>query len=151
MSVAQRMSWASRRVTSREEDISYCLLGIFDINMPILYGEGEEKAFIRLQMEIIKETSDHSIFAWTLDRPEDEYVEPDAGDGLLATSPVYFSRCGNIKHRENWGQKPFSMNNIGLALTIPLVKLPDDEDEYLAVLDCCTPMTIQFGETLVYI
>ena len=44
-SIAQRMSWASRRVTTRDEDIAYCLLGIFDVNMPLLYGEGE-KAFI---------------------------------------------------------------------------------------------------------
>jgi hypothetical protein len=52
-SVAQRMSWASRRETTREEDIAYCLLGIFSINMPLLYGEGQ-KAFLRLQEEIMK-------------------------------------------------------------------------------------------------
>ncbi|OTA69980.1 HET-domain-containing protein, partial [Hypoxylon sp. EC38] len=62
-SVAQRMSWASSRVTTREEDIAYCLLGIFDVNMPLLYGEGS-KAFIRLQEEIIKQIKDHSILAW---------------------------------------------------------------------------------------
>jgi hypothetical protein len=39
-SIAQRMSWASRRQTTRVEDIAYCLLGIFGINMPLLYGEG---------------------------------------------------------------------------------------------------------------
>ena len=44
-SIAQRMSSASHRVTTRDEDIAYCLLGIFDVNMPLLYGEGE-KAFI---------------------------------------------------------------------------------------------------------
>jgi hypothetical protein len=54
-SVAKRMSWASKRVTTRKEDIAYCLLGIFGVNMPMLYGEGD-KAFIRLQEEIIKET-----------------------------------------------------------------------------------------------
>ncbi|KAE8442492.1 hypothetical protein EG329_003273 [Mollisiaceae sp. DMI_Dod_QoI] len=47
LSVAQKMSWASRRVTTRPEDIAYCLLGIFEINMLMLYGEGE-KAFLRL-------------------------------------------------------------------------------------------------------
>jgi Heterokaryon incompatibility protein (HET) len=62
--VAQRMSWASRRETTREEDIAYCLMGIFDVNMPLLYGEGE-KAFLRLQEAIINTTDDHSIFAWT--------------------------------------------------------------------------------------
>jgi len=48
-SVAQRMSWASERETTRTEDTAYCLLGIFGVNMPLLYGEGS-KAFIRLQV-----------------------------------------------------------------------------------------------------
>ncbi|KAK7917935.1 hypothetical protein PG985_009809 [Apiospora marii] len=62
-SVAQRMSWVSRRTTTRVEDMSYCMLGIFDINMPLLYGEGS-KAFERLQQEIIKVSNDHTIFCW---------------------------------------------------------------------------------------
>jgi len=57
------MSWAAFRETSRIEDIAYCLLGIFDVNMPLLYGEGK-KAFIRLQQEIMKGTHDFSLFAW---------------------------------------------------------------------------------------
>lgn len=39
-SAAQKMSWASKRQTTRIEDISYCLMGLFDVNMPLLYGEG---------------------------------------------------------------------------------------------------------------
>lgn len=53
LGVAERMHWASRRVTTRLEDQAYCLMGMFDINMPLLYGEGS-KAFIRLQEEILK-------------------------------------------------------------------------------------------------
>lgn len=64
-SVAKRMSWAALRVTTREEDEAYCLLGIFGINMPTLYGEGRY-AFIRLQEEILKQEYDQSIFAWTV-------------------------------------------------------------------------------------
>lgn len=63
-SVAKRMSWASRRNTSRIEDIACCLLGIFDTNMPLIYGEGK-KAFQRLQGEILKASPcDHTLFAW---------------------------------------------------------------------------------------
>ncbi|KAH6714351.1 hypothetical protein BKA61DRAFT_632289 [Leptodontidium sp. MPI-SDFR-AT-0119] len=51
LSIAQRMSWASRRRTTREEDRAYSLLGIFGINMPMLYGEGKA-AFHGLQEEI---------------------------------------------------------------------------------------------------
>ncbi|KAK1493991.1 HET domain-containing protein [Colletotrichum tamarilloi] len=61
--IAMRMSWAARRQTTRVEDIAYSLLGIFDVNMPLLYGEGE-KAFERLQIEIMKQSSDDSILAW---------------------------------------------------------------------------------------
>ncbi|KAM0419079.1 hypothetical protein ACHAPT_012018 [Fusarium lateritium] len=63
-SVAKRMSWASRRNTLRVEDMAYCLLGIFDINVPLIYGEGK-KAFQRLQGEILRSAPyDHTLFAW---------------------------------------------------------------------------------------
>ncbi|KAL1600119.1 hypothetical protein SLS59_006193 [Nothophoma quercina] len=51
-SIATIFSWASRRKTTRSEDIAYCLLGLVSINMPMLYGEGD-RAFYRLQLEII--------------------------------------------------------------------------------------------------
>jgi hypothetical protein len=51
-SVETRLSWAEGRVTKRAEDAAYCLLGIFDINLPLIYGEGRRKAFIRLHREI---------------------------------------------------------------------------------------------------
>ena len=62
-SVAQRMSWASTRETTRVEDQAYSLLGVFGINMPTLYGEGEQ-AFRRLQEEILRRIPDQSLFAW---------------------------------------------------------------------------------------
>ena len=62
-SVAQRLSWAAKRETTREEDRAYSLLGIFDINMPTLYGEGD-RAFRRLQEQIIQRIPDQSLFAW---------------------------------------------------------------------------------------
>ena len=60
LSIARRMSWAADRQTTRAEDMAYCLLGIFNINMPLLYGEGE-KAFVRLQEEILKVSNDQSL------------------------------------------------------------------------------------------
>ena len=56
------MSRATERYTSRREDIAYCLLEIFNVNMPLLYGKGR-KAFRRQQLEIIKESDEKSIFA----------------------------------------------------------------------------------------
>lgn len=65
--VAQRFSWAASRATTYEEDESYSLMGLFGINMPVLYGEGRY-AFIRLQEHILRESVyDQSIFAWNRD------------------------------------------------------------------------------------
>ncbi|RYP51793.1 hypothetical protein DL768_002940 [Monosporascus sp. mg162] len=61
-SAAQRMTWASLRRTTRKEDEAYCLLGLFGIHMPLLYGEGYS-AFRRLQVEIVKSTGDLTILA----------------------------------------------------------------------------------------
>jgi hypothetical protein len=85
-SVAQKMSWAAGRETTRIEDRAYSLMGIFGVNMPPLYGEGP-RAFIRLQEEIMRKSFDHSLFAW----------EATVHDyGFIAKSPDHFSRCGNI-------------------------------------------------------
>ncbi|RYP13679.1 hypothetical protein DL765_006761 [Monosporascus sp. GIB2] len=85
--VAQRMSWAAHRTTKRIEDMAYCLLGIFDVNMPLLYGEGQ-KAFSRLQDEIIKTTGDMSLFAWK----GSESSEP-SGDSPVAIG-IYLIQYG---------------------------------------------------------
>ena len=61
--VAQRMCWASKRETTRIEDLAYCLLGIFDVHMPLLYSEGR-KPFIRLQEEIMKTENHQTMFVW---------------------------------------------------------------------------------------
>ncbi|KAF1812072.1 hypothetical protein P152DRAFT_44048 [Eremomyces bilateralis CBS 781.70] len=51
--IAQRMSWAAHRTTTKVEDMAYLLMGLFGVNMPLLYGEGA-KAFLQLQEEIMK-------------------------------------------------------------------------------------------------
>jgi hypothetical protein len=51
--VDERMRWAAKRDTKRKEDKAYCLLGIFDVFIPLIYGEGEN-AFVRLKEEIDK-------------------------------------------------------------------------------------------------
>jgi hypothetical protein len=81
---AVRMSWASRRETTRNEDAAYCLLGIFQVNMPLLYGEGF-KAFQRLQEEILKVSEDYTLLAWRsrVKGPGDMGRDPT---GILARS-----------------------------------------------------------------
>jgi len=86
-SVAQRMSWAASRVTTRTEDQAYCLMGLFGINMPMLYGEGE-RAFIRLQEEILRVSKDHTIFAWNYSYRD--LTESAVTGSFLAVSPASF-------------------------------------------------------------
>lgn len=60
-SISEKMLWAAGRETKKEEDMAYCLMGLFGVNMPLLYGEGK-KAFRRLQQEILRQSSgDHTI------------------------------------------------------------------------------------------
>ncbi|KAL9617320.1 MAG: hypothetical protein Q9160_007900 [Pyrenula sp. 1 TL-2023] len=120
LSIAKRMSWAARRQTSRTEDIAYCLLGIFDIHMPLLYGEGK-RAFTRLQEEIMKVSDDESLFAWGL---EDAVSRRTAGydlklRGVLAQSPAEFAQAGSIVPYFGGLKRPFTMTNIGLQISLP--------------------------------
>ncbi|KAK4443620.1 HET-domain-containing protein, partial [Podospora aff. communis PSN243] len=85
--VAERMKWAAKRVTTRVEDMAYCLMGLFDVNMPLLYGEGP-KAFLRLQEEIYRNTNDESIFAWT--SSSKGWFDDHQYRGLFARSPAEF-------------------------------------------------------------
>jgi len=55
-SISSRILWAERRETTREEDQAYSLLGIFDVYMPLIYGEGKEHALERLR-EIVNKHS----------------------------------------------------------------------------------------------
>ncbi|ETS77963.1 hypothetical protein PFICI_10025 [Pestalotiopsis fici W106-1] len=113
-SVAAKMSWLSRRRTTREEDMAYCMLGIFDLNMPLLYGEGR-KAFTRLQEEIIKTSSDQSIFAWTWN---DDV--PSDWTSILAPSPSTFSQAANIFAYSKRNSTSYSITNVGLSIELPL-------------------------------
>lgn len=125
-SIAQRMSWASGRKTTRIEDRAYSLLGIFGVYMPTLYGEGEN-AFLRLQQEIIRQSDDHSIFAWP--------IQSDDQPGLLAPSPDVFSDCEHvIAMSSRRGRSPYSTTNRGLS--IRLMAVPTSVDTYFARLNC---------------
>ena len=108
-SIARRMSWAANRKTTRVEDEAYCLLGLFGVNMPLLYGEGR-KAFLRLQEEIIKRSDDQSIFAWNLADPDLERT------GILAPEIGCFEHSNDVM-RAPWRPKsPFVITNLGLEL-----------------------------------
>lgn len=128
--VAQRMSWASNRHTSRLEDNAYCLIGLFDVNLPLMYGEGC-KAFLRLQKQIIEQTDDETIFAWT--------DVPSEGSGLLAQSVKHFADAASIQRDQpgqNYGERPhYFSTNKGLSFQCQLI--PYSLNTYLVPLHCC--------------
>jgi hypothetical protein len=59
--VDERLSWAESRHTKRKEDKAYSLLGIFDVYMTPIYGEGRDHAFKRLLKKIAKYNSDDAL------------------------------------------------------------------------------------------
>ncbi|KAI1372320.1 putative ankyrin repeat-containing protein [Hypoxylon crocopeplum] len=109
LSVAQRMSWAAERETTKIEDRAYSLIGIFGINMPLIYGEGQ-KAFIRLQEEIMKILDDQTIFAWK--------SKKENHGGLLATSPDAFKESAGIVPFNHYisSNIPLTISNKGIHL-----------------------------------
>jgi len=153
-SVAERMFWASARETTRSEDMAYCLMGLFGVHMPMLYGEGGKKAFSRLQEEIIKTSDDYTIFAWYSSASVPPIPTPAptgrsrgigrdmTGMGPLASSPRDF------KSRRRTRQKPYpgdashgrgriiSADNNGIHLQLRVFRKPNASGEHVAVLPC---------------
>jgi hypothetical protein len=131
----EKMSWIAGRETTRKEDIAYCLLGIFDINMPLLYGEGE-KAFARLQEEIIKQSTDLSLFAWQW--PQDSLGMEGRHPNLFADSPRLFFNWNElldtglqseseIDEHSNPLSTIISLTNFGMSINLELIPTADPD------------------------
>ncbi|KAF5363049.1 hypothetical protein D9758_012648 [Tetrapyrgos nigripes] len=145
-SVAQKMSWAADRQTTRPEDKAYCLMGIFGVSMSPIYGEGGEKAFMRLQQEIIRVSDDRSIFAWVCEEGRGWFER-----GLLARSPSEFRYSGRVwasNTGSTLGNSPssYSFNNNGLHIHLPLKPCDskDLEDPYDSGSGADTPIFLAY-------
>lgn len=132
---AQRMSWAAGRETTRGEDRAYSLMGLFEVNMPMLYGEGPINAFIRSQGEIMRRSDDHSLFAWS-----DEEAPDNQLHGHLVDIPDVFNFHNVDMIRQNRyvrSKEPHTMTNRGLQIKLTLLpQLKDMNMVYAASLDC---------------
>lgn len=154
LSIAKRMSWAARRRTKRIEDVAYCLIGIFGVNMPLLYGEGE-KAFTRLQEEIMRDSDDQTLFAWrahgatsTSTIHTSSFFSSSFSPSLqvlangfpargpLANSPDEFADSGDFVYLPivAGDDPPYSMTNRGLHIKRPSIRNGDSE---ILFLSCC--------------
>lgn len=112
LSIYTRMTWAHKRKTTRPEDRAYSLMGIFDVNMPLLYGEGEHKAFDRLQGEIIRGSNDQSIL---LPRTLN----------FLAKSPDEFQLTFTFQKDPRFRQHSLERVNSKIRASLLLYPLPD--------------------------
>jgi hypothetical protein len=132
-SIATRMSWATNRRTTRVEDRAYSLFGIFEVNMPVIYGEGA-RSFHRLQEEILKKSNDLSILAWN----RNPFTGTIGIGGLLAPSPSNFNNHRKIVslHRSTTDElhrgTHHEFTNLGFRITLP-------------VLDAAEPLAPKFG------
>lgn len=128
--VGRRTSWAAKRETTRIEDTAYCLMGIFDVNLPMIYGEGE-KAFLRLQEAIAMSNNDLYLFAWMAN--PNLYGQ---WHGAFATHPSQFVSCNNLETRQDlFRSHSFSVTNQGIEFQTYL-ELDEQKGDYLVPLQC---------------
>lgn len=129
--IAQKMSWAAERKTTRTEDMAYCLLGIFGINLPLLYGEGM-RAFLRLQEEVVKNNNDLSLLAWQ--SPYDPHREYS---GVFAEHPRLFQGSSRTSLINDVKFIPDSvMTNKGLKMYTAL-SFDHAADLHVLEINCC--------------
>ena len=111
------MRWASGRKATRIEDEVYSLLGLFRVNMPLLYGEGR-RALLRLQLEIIKRSRDETILAWY---SLGQQIRGGLTDDVRNFTMVYLHRHALI------ARKHFEHTNMGLRFSVPVSRLSLDQ------------------------
>ena len=132
--VARKMSWAAKRQTTRPEDIAYSLLGIFGVNLPMIYGEGS-KAFIRLQEAVAQSTNDLSLFAWSEDEHNPSF---QSYYGVFAKSPRQFASCRRLELTADplrHDAQFFTITNRGVEFQTSL-KMDLAKGDYIMHLDC---------------
>jgi Heterokaryon incompatibility protein (HET) len=164
--VAVRLGWAARRYTTRVEDSAYCLMGLFGIHLPLLYGEGKS-AFQRLQEEILRVEEDYSLFVhrgsfglnyvfattandFTDDRPggvdyrfEDLVALPpelfnrrDSGNTIRPLKSSVFERSVSPHDDLGVNFSPPSMTSRGVRLSVPLMRIEGQSSNQVFAAFC---------------
>ena len=120
-------------------------MGLFGVNMPPLYGEGQRRAFHRLQVEIMQTSHDHTLFAWD--------QECATGD-MLAPSAQSFENGGTLWRMDHGefiqtyrlrNPKPdYTMTNLGLHIELPMHLGPKFPNFHFAFLACKTKDVPQY-------
>jgi len=126
--VAERLSWASKRNASRVEDEAYSLLGLFDLSMPTLYGSGR-KAFQMFLEEVLRRTGDVTPLIWSKSMAPHE----TSLSGLLPRSPAFYTsrRCARTITSSSR-----SLSVVADGLELDVLTIPYTLGTYLCILDC---------------
>ncbi|KAI0858863.1 heterokaryon incompatibility protein-domain-containing protein, partial [Xylaria cubensis] len=129
-SIAAKMSWMSKRQTTFPEDRAYSMIGIFNINMPLVYGETGPRAFRRLQELLLASPfMDESLFAWKM--PDDDagkecdvmLADWEPGQwGLLAGSVDWFKESGDIQVPSGMASQARSFKMTSEGMEAPICK-----------------------------
>lgn len=135
VSVGEKMHWAAGRTTTREEDVAYSLMGLFSVYMPPIYGEGS-RAFRRLQSEILKVSTDPSIFAWNGTATSASMLADSPSQFTIRTRPPvdydeYVHTFGISGHKPQ-----FEWTNAGLRIQLPIAEISGWPGYYEAYIAC---------------
>ena len=111
--VAEIMTWSAKRKTTRIEDRAYSLLGLFNISIPIAYGEGY-RAFYRLMVALANECRTPSFFAWA-GRHSDH-------SKALPSSPACYAKVGpesqDIARSGDMGHPSYEVTKLGVVVKL---------------------------------
>lgn len=148
--VHQRLRWASRRTTTRVEDMAYSLIGIFDISMPITYGEGE-RSWFRLMEIILQRCKSWEVFVWAgesfpyasaIPRSPKGYEAFDMQDSTELNKTLDMGRVEGIVGETPPGLRgdhAFAMTRHGVQMKLPLLDVVFDRPNQSVTIHGHTP------------
>ena len=126
----ERMRWVGRRSTTKEEDQSYSLMGIFNVSIPTAYGEGRERAFFRLFRAILEVGYQRDWFIWA-----GQSISPSIHPSRMIPSSPECYACLGLHRPNGWtgiSNEPIDLTNIGLRMTILFVPAEVNESRELS-------------------
>jgi hypothetical protein len=111
-SVEERFRWTTDRVTTKPEDMAYCLFGIFGIYLPLIYGEGEKHALQRVRAEV--------------QRKQLGQVTATFAEVTIAGSPPKSNKAPHnvpFPRDPDFIERPDLTDRISLALAVPSARI----------------------------
>jgi hypothetical protein len=135
VSAACKFAWASQRMTTRIEDKAYCLMGLLGVNMPLLYGEGNQ-AFVRLQEAVISRSDDISLLAWGHGLAWESIEELGYGK-VLARSPTAFRGYpkSSYQHIRRPPKTHSTVTGHGLHIELPLLLINAENRVWIGIIE----------------